>query len=123
MSRLTRDPELDQLVRSINEHAPESSAAGRVGDPVPLAWPPAEVPAGNPMEPRLLEMARRGASDLLIMAGAPPIFRAGGRLQNGDAPPFSGEELQKLFASLLTPRVSERIESDGAADFSLRVAR
>src|SRR5207249_3301580 len=68
----------------------------------------------------LLEMTHRGASDLLIMAGAPPIFRAGGRLQSADASPFAGDELQTLFASLLTSRVRERMEVDGAADFSLR---
>jgi twitching motility protein PilT len=117
MSRLTRDPELDRLVRTINE--------GRVREPVPQepvphAWPAAELPGGNPMEALLLEMTHRGASDLLIMAGAPPIFRASGRLQTAEAQPFVGEEMQSLFASLLTPRVRERIEVDGAADFSLR---
>src|SRR5438105_4116905 len=123
MSRLTRDPELDQLVRSINEATEE----GRVGEPVPYQplqnpWPPADVPAGNPLEPLLAEMARRGASDLLIMADAPAIFRDGGLLVEADAPPFAREELPALFASLLTPRVRERIEGEGAADFSLRAA-
>jgi twitching motility protein PilT len=122
MSRLTRDPELDQLVRSINA----SSAAEAPADEAPAAplppWPPAEVGPGNPVEPLLAEMTRRGASDLLVMADAPAIFRVGGRLLEADAPPFAREELPSLFASLLTPRVRERVESDGAADFSLRAA-
>jgi twitching motility protein PilT len=118
MSRLTRDPELDQLVRSINQREPAA-------DEAPAAtqlWPPAEVPSGNPLQSLLVEMTRRGASDLLIMAGAPPIFRADGLLVSTEVAPFEGDELPALFASLLTPRVRERIESDGAADFSLRVA-
>ena len=118
MSRLTRDPELDQLVRTINERP-----AGEAPVATAPVWPPAEVPSGNPIEALLVEMARRGASDLLLTAGAPPIFRTGGRLQAEDGPPFSGDELQRVLASLLTPRVREQIESDGAADFSLRVAR
>src|SRR5437867_3428366 len=109
MSRLTRDPELDQLVRSINEHGPaEAPPAGEAPAAAP-AWPPAEVPSGNPIEALLVEMARRGASDLLIMAGAPPIFRASGRLQTAEAPPFGHDELQHVFAALLTPRVRERM--------------
>src|SRR5262249_24299496 len=66
-------------------------------------------------------MTRRGASDLLIMAGAAPVFRAGGRLLSADAPLCDDAERPRLFASLLTARVRERIESDGAADFSLHV--
>ena len=116
MSRLTRDPELDQLVRAINEGpAADTPAAAQL-------WPAADVPAGNPLQPLLAEMARRGASDLLIMADAPPIFRADGLLVEAAAPPFAREELPSLFASLLTVRVCERMDADGAADFSLRAA-
>src|SRR5690349_21569042 len=117
MSRLTRDPELDQLVRSINER-------GRDEEPVPHQttappWPPAEVAKGNPVEPLLAEMTARGASDLLIMADAPAIFRVGGRPVEGEGPPLAREELPSLFASLLTPRVRQHVEAEGAADFSL----
>ena len=85
MSRLTRDPELDQLVRTINERVPEPAAEA----PHAPAWPPAEVPSGNPIEALLVEMVRRGASDLLIMAGAPPIFRVGGGLQSAETASFA----------------------------------
>ncbi len=120
MSRLTRDPELDQLVRSINERG---AAAAPSEVPHPPAWPPAVVPDGNPMEALLVEMARRGASDLLLMAGAPPVFRVGGRLARAESAPLGADEMQNIFAPLLTSRVRERLESDGAADFSLRLAR
>src|SRR5262249_47210150 len=116
MSRLTRDPELDQLVCALNQTAPAEEA------PHSQLWPAADVQSGNPLEPLLAEMARRDASDLLIMADARPIFRIGGRLQETDAPPFAGEELPAFFASLLTPRVRERMQAERAADFSLRAA-
>ena len=52
----------------------------------------------------------------------PPVFRVGGRLErSGDALP--AEEVQSLFAALLTGRVREKLESEGAADFSLRLGR
>jgi len=83
MSRLTRDPELDQLVRSINQ-----SPAGEAPAATLPPWPAADVAAGSPLEPLLLDMARRGASDLLIMADAAAIFREGGRIVEGDGAPF-----------------------------------
>src|SRR5262245_898198 len=110
MSRLTRDPELDQLVRTINERAPEATDR-RSNEPAPHAWPPADVPEGNPMQALLLEMSRRGASDLLLMAGAPPVFRADGRLLGDEAAPFEADEMPRLFASLLTSRVRERMDT------------
>jgi twitching motility protein PilT len=111
MTRLLPDPDLDQLVRELNE---TDDAHPRV---------PAAVPEGNPLERLLIEMTQRGASDLLLIAGNPPIMRVGGRLLKTDAPPLEGNEVAVLFGGLLTTRAREQFESNGAADFSLRLAR
>jgi twitching motility protein PilT len=87
------------------------------------SWPPASLPEGNPLEALLIDMAQRGASDLLIVAGAPPIFRIGGRLARTTEAALGTDDVQGLFAHLLTSRVRERLENDGAADFSLRLGR
>src|SRR5437867_4110922 len=58
MTKLIRDPQLDQLVKELNRERPAEEP-----EAVP-AWPPAQVPTGNPIEPLLAEVARRGASDL-----------------------------------------------------------
>ena len=71
MTRLTRDEHLEQLVRELNERE-ERSGAPELGL--------ASVPEGNPLERLLVEMTQRGASDLLLIAGNPPILRVGGRL-------------------------------------------
>lgn len=119
MPRLTRDPDLDQLVRSLN------TAAGPAGEPEPEPaerhWPAAEVPEGNAIEQSLIEVVRRGASDLLLVAGAPPVLRLAGRLVNTTAAVLTGGEIESLMASFLTLRIRERLQESGAADFSLRL--
>ncbi len=116
MTRLLPDPELDRMVRELNEHEAAAEAVGR------SPWPAAQVPSGNPLEALLIEVARRGASDLLIIAGAPPVFRVGGHLLRGAGAPLSGDDVSALLDTFLTPRVRERIVDDGAVDFSLRLA-
>jgi twitching motility protein PilT len=116
MTRLIPDPELDQLVRELNEGETEAAEEAR------SAWPAAQVPGGNPLEGLLIEVARRGASDLHIIAGSAPVFRIGGRLVRAEGPLLSGDDVSSLLDTLLTRRVRERIAGDGAVDFSLRLA-
>jgi twitching motility protein PilT len=118
VTKLIRDEELNSLVRQINDSEPavESAAAAAI-------WPPSSVPDGNPLEALLREMAAREASDLLLIAGVPPVFRIGGRLSRTTDAPLSGEQLQQALGTFLVGRLRERFEVDGAADFSLRIGR
>jgi twitching motility protein PilT len=118
MAKLTRDPQLEALVRELNDAGPPTDEAGAV-----LSWPAASVPEGNALEALLIEVAQRGASDLLIVAGAPPVFRIGGRLTRTTDAPLSTEDVHALFAGVVTGRVREKIESEGSADFSIRLSR
>jgi len=119
MSKLTRDPELDRLVEELNR-----SDAGETptDEERPSEWPAAQVASGHPFETLLNEMARRGASDLLILAGSPPVFRVGGRLVRADVAALSGDEIASITGELMTARVRERIHVNGSADFSMRLA-
>jgi twitching motility protein PilT len=114
MTKLIRDPALDDLVEQLNRTDATATSAS--------AEPSSIVPQGNPLEALLIEMAQRGASDLAIVAGNPPVFRVDGRLTRSDAPPLSPDDLQSLLGGYTTGRMRERMESDGAADFSLRLA-
>jgi twitching motility protein PilT len=116
MTKLIRDPHLDELVKELNQRSTE------VESTLP-SWPPALIPSGNPIEGLLMEMARRGASDLLILAGTHPIYRVAGRLLAGDKAPLSSDDVHALLGSFLTSRVRERVEADGAADFSVRLSK
>ncbi|MGH9420001.1 MAG: type IV pilus twitching motility protein PilT [Thermoanaerobaculia bacterium] len=117
MTRLLPDPDLEQLVRELNERE-EAEAAG--GELAP--WPSAQVPAGNPLETLLVDVARRGASDLLLIAGSPPVFRVGGRLVRAEGAVLDGDGVAALLETFISPRVRERIAEEGAVDFSLRLA-
>jgi twitching motility protein PilT len=116
MKKLIRDPELDQLVEELNRNeAPRPHAVDNLPAP-----PPSSVPEGSAFETLLAEMAQRGASDMLIVAGMQPVFRIGGRLQQLDREPLSAEEIRILLAAFTTGRLREKIETEGAADLSLR---
>ncbi|HEY0139406.1 MAG TPA: PilT/PilU family type 4a pilus ATPase [Thermoanaerobaculia bacterium] len=118
MAKLIRDPELEQLVRQLNDAEPAVNDARAA-----TSWAPQSVPEGNPLEQLLIEMAQRAASDMLIVSGAPPVFRIGGRLSRTTDAPLSAEDIHSLLAPLITGKMRERMESDGAIDFSLRLAR
>jgi twitching motility protein PilT len=116
MKKLIRDPELDQLVEELNRNeAPRPHAVDNLPAP-----PPSSVPEGSAFETLLAEMAQRGASDMLIVAGMQPVFRISGRLQQLDREPLSAEEIRILLAAFTTGRLREKIETEGAADLSLR---
>jgi twitching motility protein PilT len=119
MAKLTRDPQLEALVRELNH----TEAADEGESSTILPWPAASIPEGNALESLLIEMAQRGASDLLLVAGAPSVLRIGGRLARTTDAPLSTEDIQALLASVITGRVRERLETDGSADFSLRLSR
>ncbi|HYC59611.1 MAG TPA: PilT/PilU family type 4a pilus ATPase [Thermoanaerobaculia bacterium] len=117
MAKLLRDPQLEALVRELNDVDGATDEARAVS-----AWP-SSVPEGNALETLLIEVAQRGASDLLIVAGAPPVFRIGGRLSRTADAPLANDDIHNLLAGVITGRVREKLESDGSADFSLRLGR
>jgi twitching motility protein PilT len=118
MKKLIPDPDLQALVRELNDAEPPVSDG-----PAPRRWPAPVIPEGNALEKLLIEMAQRGASDLLILAGVPPVFRIGGRLVRSAEGALSADEVQSLLAGVVTGRVREKIEGEGSADLSLRLSR
>src|SRR5437660_1367998 len=118
--KLIADPKLDALVRELNHTAVAPPATA---DDFVQPWPPLHIPEGNPLERMLAEMAERGASDLLLLAGVPPVMRIGGRLVRSEGPELESNAIQSLLGNFLTSRIRERIQTDGAADFSVRLRR
>src|SRR5690242_12884532 len=105
MKKLTPDPQLEALVRELND------TEGATGEErAALSWATAAVGEGNPLEKLLIEVAQRGASDLLLVAGVAPVFRIGGRLTRTADAALSDDDIHSLLATVVTPRMREKIE-------------
>lgn len=70
---------------------------------------------------RLLETAvNRGASDLHLLAGLPPVLRIDGKLERIAAQPAcTPEQVERMIFSLVTPEQKELIVTNHELDFSL----
>jgi twitching motility protein PilT len=126
MSDPIRDPELDRLVRELNRS--DSLPGEAAGGATPLTEPLLDLPVrtqvseGEPLDELLVEMVRQRASDLLLIAGLPPVFRIDGRLVRLQADPLDGDDITALFQPHLGGRFRRDMEERGAADLSLRMA-
>jgi twitching motility protein PilT len=67
----------------------------------------------------------RGAdgSDLLLVAGAPPIARTAGRLIRLTGEPLSGDEIELAAFPFVPPRLQDRYRSGDAVDLAFRLPR
>ena len=118
MKKLMRDPSLDQLVEELNRT--DASRPRAVEDLPELPAPPSTLAEGSAFEALLAEMTSLGASDMLVVAGMPPVFRINGRLQQSEHDPFTPEEVRVLLGAFISGKARERIEAEGALDLSLR---
>jgi twitching motility protein PilT len=144
MADLHRDPDLDQLIADLNRDsagepadsdgaedpdaaaAPEALAAPDRGRPAVAAAPsplqrrPA-VAEDGPLGRLLAEMVGRGASDLLLVAGEPPVLRIDGELVKTAGAPLAADEVSELVAPYRRPADLEALAVRGAVDLSLQL--
>jgi twitching motility protein PilT len=131
MNQKLKDPELDRLVQELNSQNPPTPSdtgmpEGEAPQPPPGAAEDldrpgrARVEEGEALDHLLLELSRQQASDLLLLAGMPPVFRVDGRLVKAQAEPLDGEELAQMFKPHLGSRARRDLDERGSADFPLR---
>jgi len=119
-----RSDDLDALVHELNEGAGLHDPAG-----VPPAARGRERPldtsaVGTSTIERWLSRAREaGASDLLLVAGAPPMLRTTGRLGPADVALLDGEDIEAAVLPLIGERLRERYRQGQAIDAAFRLAR
>ena len=118
MSQFIRDPELNRLVSELNEKTTSRETA-RVSE----FHEEVEDRAAPSSELRklLLEMIRKSASDLALVAGAPPIYRIDGELSPAKGDSLSEHAIRQMFAPHLTERLRGHFDTHGHADFSLTI--
>jgi len=100
------DKELSQIVAELNRAAPSQKSAPR-------------GPQSTASLDRLLETAsRRGASDVVLVAGVPPFLRVAGALAQGGAEPLDAEDVRALVLPLLEAWQMEELEKKKSVDLS-----
>ncbi|MEO0271265.1 MAG: hypothetical protein ABIM57_05860, partial [candidate division WOR-3 bacterium] len=70
----------------------------------------------------LQEMVQRGATDLHISAGAPPMFRIDGVLIPSSYPPVTPEQAQALAYSVMRDEHKKKFEEEWECDFSFGIS-
>jgi twitching motility protein PilT len=90
---------------------------GTDGDLTPIG----EGAGGFHFRPAIVEMIRRGASDLLLKAGRPPTVRVNGQLEMLDMPVLRPEDLKQLAEQVMTPRQLREFAEAKEADFGIGV--
>ncbi|MDX1998187.1 MAG: PilT/PilU family type 4a pilus ATPase [Thermoanaerobaculia bacterium] len=131
MERLTPDPDLERLVQQLNQGAPAPPPFERVvtrEEPVSVSSPTLGLDSGRretvdssgTLARLLAETVRRGASDLLLVRGLPPVVRIDGKLVWLSEEALDGAQIHGLFREHLGERGRRDFAERGAVDFSLR---
>jgi len=129
-----RDPDLDELVRELNRQQSstvfDEDETGLAFEPVVLEQPLSSSPSqtfvgeGEGLDRLLANLVQRGASDLLLVAGLPPIFRVNGRLvKMEEVAPLEGDEIARMLQPHVGAKERKDLEERGSTDFTLRLAR
>jgi twitching motility protein PilT len=100
------DSELSKIVAELNRAAPGNKPASRQPDTTAS------------LDKLLSFAASRGASDVLLIAGAPAVLRVNGALAAGSGPPLEADDVRSLVLPLLTPPQLEELQKNRSADLS-----
>jgi twitching motility protein PilT len=98
------ESELAQIVAELNRAAPGARDTA----------PPAAKELAS-LDPLLIHAVRRGASDLLLIAGAPITLRIGGQLSSSGAV-VGAEETRNLLLSLLSQAQNQELQRAKSVD-------
>src|SRR5690242_13890771 len=99
------DTELSRIVEELNRAAPSQK-------------PPASATLSTASLDQLLDFAaKRNASDILLVAGAPPVLRVNGALAPNAGAPLDPENIRSLVLPLLAPSQLEELQKRKSIDF------
>ena len=98
------EDELAQIVADLNRAAQSSRA------------PAADTAAQATLDQLLAQAARRGASDIVLIAGAPAAFRVNGLLAPSSGVPLTPDDTRSLLLPLLTAGQAQELQQNRYAD-------
>ena len=111
------DHELAQIVAELNRVAPHGAPGGAPRDS--RSYESAAAPAvdhSSSLDRLLVHAVERGASDLLVIAGAPVTLRVGGALSPGAGTPLAPEHTRNLLLPLLTQSQHQELARTKSVD-------
>jgi twitching motility protein PilT len=108
------EPDLRDLVAQLNRGAAAPAGPG----PLESEPGPAGTADASGLDPLLAAAARQGASDLLLVAGAPVALRVHGRLATGTGPALEDGDVRALLLPLLGQRQVQDLQRSRSVDFS-----
>jgi twitching motility protein PilT len=99
--------DLDRLVSELNLLTP----ASRVSP---------EASSSGVLEAWLARVREADGSDLLLVAGTPPVMRVTGRLSRLSSDPLSSEEIEAAALPVVAPRLQERYRAGDSVDLAFK---
>jgi twitching motility protein PilT len=115
------DNELSKIVAELNRAAPsQKHPPVRSGQPAALLGQSSlgHSSLGQSLDELLHAAAGRGASDVLLIAGAPPMLRVTGNLAAGGGAALEAEDVRALVLPLLEPAQFEELQKRKSVDLS-----
>src|SRR5580700_8665479 len=94
------DNELERIVSELNRAIPGAAGSEKTS---PDHVPPRPLPGGSSLEQLLGFAADRRASDLILVADSPVVFRINGSIATSGPSPLSADEVQNLLLPVFTP--------------------
>src|SRR5690348_12747448 len=107
------DNELERIVGELNRVAP-GTAPGAAPEHVAPRGPQ----AGSSLEQLLGFAAERRASDLILVAESPVVFRINGSIATNGHAPLSADEVQNLLVPVFTSEQRRDLQQKKSLDFS-----
>jgi twitching motility protein PilT len=103
------DSELSKIVAELNRAAPSQKQ--------PAGMARSSPPSTASLDKVLQQAASRGASDILLVAGAPVMLRVMGNLAAAPGPALDGEDVRGLVLPLLETHQAEELQRNKTVDF------
>jgi len=114
-----RESELEQIVAELNRAVPAGvrESVAREEGVRELRDPGEGAKSLAGLDQLLTQAARRGASDLLLIAGAPVMLRVGGALASGGGAALDARETRGLLLPVLTQSQAQELQRIKSVDF------
>ena len=116
------DPQLEDLVRSLNQARPGKPREDRAEVPLSVEPPAPRNPEAPDTPAELDQLLRyavdRGASDVILTDGCGLALRIQGKLVRSAEPVYHDEQIRGMAAPLLTPELAAELRENLSLDFS-----